>query len=241
MARTETSDFLQAHTFWLVDVAPISPLSLPIFDPMAGFKSCTAPEISLDFETIKEGNWIFDKKVVKGGSCSPIVLERGVSYSDSDFWRWTITALTGDMSRISEGGPVPLLTYGGPTYRRDLLLIHFFNRMFGDGAKDFFSGNRLGKATRTALTAGAVTLGSGVLAGAALGGALTAYGAAVGMGGLTHWEFAPRVPARAYYLHNCIPSRYKVGSDFDAMSADISISELELQPEMIEPLVLTVI
>ena len=34
-------------------------------------------------------------------------------------------------------------------------------------------------------------------------------------------------------LYNCLPIRYKAGSDFDATSSAVSIQELEIQPEHI--------
>jgi hypothetical protein len=39
-------------------------------------------------------------------------------------------------------------------------------------------------------------------------------------------------------LGNCLPVRYKAGSDFDANSGDVSIMELELQPRSVEEIVL---
>jgi len=40
-----------------------------------------------------------------------------------------------------------------------------------------------------------------------------------------------RLPARAWFLQACLPTRYKAGGDFDANSSDVSIQELEVQPE----------
>lgn len=42
-----------------------------------------------------------------------------------------------------------------------------------------------------------------------------------------------RVPGRAWILYDCIPTRYKAGSDFDASSSEVAIQELEVQPEHI--------
>lgn len=44
------------------------------------------------------------------------------------------------------------------------------------------------------------------------------------------WEVAQFVPGRAWLLWGCIPMRYKPGSDFDAMSSEVSIMELDIQP-----------
>lgn len=38
-------------------------------------------------------------------------------------------------------------------------------------------------------------------------------------------------PYRRIKLYNCMPIRFKAGSDFDAMAADISIQEIEFQME----------
>jgi phage tail-like protein len=42
-----------------------------------------------------------------------------------------------------------------------------------------------------------------------------------------------RVPGRAWVCYDCLPTRYKAGTDFDAKSSDVSIQELEVQPEHI--------
>jgi hypothetical protein len=52
--------------------------------------------------------------------------------------------------------------------------------------------------------------------------------------GVGPFEFIERVPAKAWFLHECVPTRFKSGGDFDARSGEISIAELDLIPEMIE-------
>ena len=47
-------------------------------------------------------------------------------------------------------------------------------------------------------------------------------------------EFVQRLPGRAWLLKNCRPSRYKPGSDFDAMSQEVSVAELTLSVEEME-------
>jgi hypothetical protein len=44
------------------------------------------------------------------------------------------------------------------------------------------------------------------------------------------WEVAQFLPGRAWLLWDCIPTRYKAGTDMDAMSGDVSIMELDIQP-----------
>jgi len=39
---------------------------------------------------------------------------------------------------------------------------------------------------------------------------------------------------KAYLLYDCIPTRYSLGGDLDANSADVSIAELEVTPSHYE-------
>ena len=52
--------------------------------------------------------------------------------------------------------------------------------------------------------------------------------------GIAFLSLVTRIPARAWCLTACLPGRYKAGSDFDASSSDVSIQELEVQPEHID-------
>ena len=47
-------------------------------------------------------------------------------------------------------------------------------------------------------------------------------------------EFAARIPGRAWVLKKCRPTRYKPGTDFDGMSQEVSIAELDLAVEEFE-------
>jgi hypothetical protein len=125
MARSTMADFLQDYAFWLMDVGPVSGLAIPIFAPLSGFASISSPEISIEQETIVEGNWYFKSKVIKRAEVTSIVLRRGATFSNSDFWRWTRAALTGQ-SQLS--GSSLGVTVGGDTPRRQLILIQFLPR-----------------------------------------------------------------------------------------------------------------
>lgn len=230
MARSWSLDYLQDYPFWLVDIAPIGALALPIFNPFMGFSAISGPEITMDVETIKEANWIFDKKVVTGASVGPITLQRGVTWWDSDFWHWVIATLKGDVEEFT-AGIIPGLRTGGVTPRRTMMLIHFFNRTLGNPLAP--NADAVARTTRSLLTGTAVTAGSGIASGASVGGLVTTLGAGLGALGL-NFEFAPRVPAKVYLLYGCIPSRYKLDSDLDATSGNVSIQELEMQVEMVE-------
>lgn len=237
MARGFLTDYLQVFPFWLADIGPLNAFSLPVLTPISGFSQLSSPEISIEIETFKEGNWMFDRKVVKNASVSAMTLSRGITFFESDFANWTKAALYGDTGQFESA--VPLLNVGGPTYRRTLMLIHFFQRTTADPPPggDKTGGGLSGDAVR----AGLLGLGVGsqdVVAGLTLGGLM--FGLTRGLNSLlgTPFEFAARIPARAYILYGCIPSRYKAGSDFDASSGDMSIQELELQVEMVEQIAL---
>jgi hypothetical protein len=49
-------------------------------------------------------------------------------------------------------------------------------------------------------------------------------------------SLATRIPGRAWFMAGCLPSRYKAGGDFDAMASDVSVQELEVQPEYVHEL-----
>lgn len=51
-------------------------------------------------------------------------------------------------------------------------------------------------------------------------------------------QSALRTPGRGWILYDCLPIRYKAGSDFDASSSEVSIQELEVQPEHVAELTL---
>lgn len=50
-------------------------------------------------------------------------------------------------------------------------------------------------------------------------------------GGGFSFEFARRLPGRAWLLKECRPSSYKPGTDFDGLSQDISIATLDIEYE----------
>lgn len=220
MARSNISDVLQVYPFWLFDVAPIEGISLPIFNPLAGFSSCTAPGMTFEMHDITEGNWHFRRKVIKKAEVDSMTLTRGVTFSNSDFWRWTVASLTGRPEGFQPRFlPGSLMSIGGPTPRRNLLLIQFFSR------------SPLGS-----LNAGASAALS--VFGVSLGGRGFATSTPP-FGPFDSGIKSPRIPAKAWLLHDCLPTRFKTGSDFDASSGDVSISEIEFQPEMFEEISLS--
>ena len=231
MARSVVTDILQVYPFWLFDAGPFSPLALPILTPLFGFSSITAPEITTEFQEISEANWIFKKKILKKGDVSNIVLTQGATWYNSDFWRWMMSALTGNMSgeRFNIGVIPGLLTVGGYTPRRQLMLVQFFTRSPFD----------VGTAGEVLIDAGLFLTAEGLTGGSALtaltvAAATAASGALLALAAPGAFEFAARIPARAWLLHQCMPARYKAAGDFDAQSSAVSITELELAVEMVE-------
>lgn len=227
MARNAITDFLSDSNFWLVDVAPIENIASPLFLPIAGFHSITMPEINAEVHDIAVGIGFGHFKVIKGGDVSNVTLTRGSRFFDSDFWNWMMAALTGDTSTPAINFRSGSKSIGGPSPRRDLLLVHFFRNF------PLPLGPVPTEAARIAssVAAGAATAG---LAGA-FGGAQTALfatGAFV--------DGVPKLPARAWLMGGCIPVRYKPGSDFDASSGQISLAELEFAIESLEEVSLSV-
>ena len=243
MARTRLTDYLQDHYFWAFDATNEG---VPIFNPLFGFSRISAPEISVDVESFKDGTFLYNRSVVKGGSVAPVVFERAASMFDADFYTWITYTLHGNKDFEGSGTLGKAITSkvgfgtGGNTSspRRNLLVIQFssinINKLGGDSL--IATGLRAaGTATIGALTA---IIAGGGAAGIAAGAVGAGLGAA-GLGGavpisLGPFQFAMRIPARAWVLNNCLPVRYRAASDFDANSAQVSLMELEVQPESIE-------
>jgi len=236
MARSKFADPLQAHAFWLMDVGPSDTIGFPILTPLLGFSAISSPEIALETQDIYEGDWYFARKVVKRGSISNITLSRGVRFFDNDFWRWIVAAVSGDMtstSFLASLGPIPGIGDAGPTPRRTLMLIQFFAHSGLEDNPALAAVELGGVAGMAVLASGAggfspVQFAAGI--GASVGlAAATAFGANVGP-----FEFALRVPARAFVLQGVVPVRYKSGTDMDGAASAAHISELELAIEMME-------
>jgi len=240
MARLAVADHLQNYTFWLFDLGPIAALALPLFLPALGFSSISAPEMTIETKEITECNWHWKRKVLGKGSASSITLERGVQFFDADFYRWIQSGLHGTPTLHgiglasafgAIGGAIGsnltgAFEVGGPTYRRLLLLVQFFPRL-GMNATSSAVGNG-------AISAGIITaIGAGAAGFTDLGTSSQVAGgirnAAANTGAFLGGAFAARLPARAFLLSGCIPTRYKPSGDFDAMSSDVSVAELEIE------------
>lgn len=232
MSRSVVTDLLQIHPFWLMEAAPIDPLALPMLTPLFGFSSMTAPEIVADVRDITEGNWYFKKKVIKGAEVSSMTMERGVTWYDSDFWRWMLAGISGDLSNSKLGINAVSLKVGGITPRRTLMLVQFITRL----PFQMPTGGILGAAASTAVQTGLKASATALAGGSPLDvGVSAVQGLAFGaLGALGPFEFTARLPAKAWLLHGCLPVRYKVGSDFDASSSALSVQQCEIAVEMME-------
>ncbi len=230
MPRSPFSDYLQVYPFWLMDLGPSDTIALPLLTPLFGFSSITMPEISLEVQEINDGNFFLKRKVVKGGNVGNITLSQGITFYNSDFWRWTTNALSGDMNEQKLFGVVDI---GGPTYRRSLMLIHYMAHASFGGRGDV--GGAITSAAIVAVAAGGAAGLEGSGPGAAVvTGLLSGATAALGAAGIGPFEFAARIPAKAWILKHVLPTRWKGGGDFDASSGSISIAELELSVEIVE-------
>ena len=233
MARNSFfSDYLQSYPFWLFDVAPIDSFGLPLFTPLFGFSAISSPEESAIIKTIREGNWHYTRKVVTGASVSPITMQRGVYFADSDFYRWITASIYGDPDITDLGGTGPFNVSGvpGPTPRRNLVLVHFFSRGPSDDRRLNAVIGGVGLAALAATNAsGVTTQAQQVATGAAAANSIITGATNLGV---------VRIPAKAWLLVDCLPTRYKAASDFDASSSAISLQELDIEYERFDEIAL---
>lgn len=116
MARAVASDFLHVCRFHVAIANGQEDLLArkAVVDgqtAVAGFTTCTIPELSVETVEYKEGTFLYPRKYAGNPSVSDISMTRGVSRQDSAFWDWA--------QRSAEGAPA------GGTYRVDLNIYHF--------------------------------------------------------------------------------------------------------------------
>lgn len=191
--------------------------------PAAGFTSITMPELSIETEEIPEGTSNFVHKVLKKASVNNIVLTKGVSMFNSDFWRWTVGCLKGTpldpnanlQSFLSDLAKA--VTFTGfppvPGKRRNMLLMH----CSGISPAGLVEAMNVGGLD--AVKGAALLPAAGVTEVAAQVESLTQGLVDIGISS---------IPGKVYMLFDCLPVRYKPGSDFDAATTAVSIEELEL-------------
>jgi hypothetical protein len=221
MARSSLTDYLQNYSFWLMDVAPIEPLALPIFTPLMGFSSITAPEMTIEVQEITEANWLYGRKVAKRASVNDITLTRAAKWYDSDFYKWIMATLSGNTGGRGSGTHRSL-AIGGATPRRTLLLVNFLAHSplpTGGAAEAASAAGLLAiQGTVTGMVGGAQSLGPGFIGGALATGAAaagTALGTSFGPA-----EFAPRLPAKAWVLYDCLDEETEILSEEGWVGSD---------------------
>jgi hypothetical protein len=226
VARSRFEDKLQDHRFWAFDAS--SAQEVPVFSPLFGFSSITSPTLEVETEEIKDGTFQFPRFLVKGATTSSVTFERASSPFDSDFYDWITHTIYGSKVSQSGGSLSRAITnalgnkHGLETWRRKLVILQFTSIGLipaGGGVGSVLAG--------LALTAGIFGLGAAI-------GPEALLGVTAGIGGIGPFEFSPKLPARGWILHDCVPVNYRAASDFDARSGQISLMELEVQPEYIE-------
>lgn len=223
MTRGFLSDELLVHEFHLLDVD--WSLSFPpfVFFPSVGFSAITAPEISVESNEIREGTSDFIHHVLGKASANALTLQKGVTPFNSDFWRWTMACLKGNppesgiTSLLTDLAQLPL-ALGGPEIpgkRRNMLLFHNTGVSLEGLVEAMASGSVQDKIKGAALLPASLVSGAVETLSRATGGLID-----VGISS---------IPGKVFMLFDCLPTRYKPGSDFDASTTAVSIEELDLQ------------
>jgi phage tail-like protein len=238
VARSRLFDVLQDSYFWAFDTSREA--AIPVFTPLFGFSRISSPSISADVETFKDGTYLYPRHVIKGAEVGSVTFERAATMFDADFYDWMTFAIHGNKDFESGGtlGKISnALSAASPsTYRRTIVIVQF-NRINLGKMSDNDPLVRVGLGVGGALVGGLLgnivggesgTVGVGTVSGAAFG--------AMAAAGLGPFQFASRLPGRAWVLHDCIPINYRAASDFDASSGQVSFQEIEVQPEYVEEL-----
>lgn len=244
MPRLRLFDVLQDHYFWAFDASNAG--GIPIFNPLFGFSKISAPEIGVEIEQFKDGTFLYNRSVAKGGTVSPVLFERGASMFDADFYTWIVHTLHGNkdfegggtLGRVAAG---ILGTSNTPNPRRNLLIVQFTTYNLAAVSNNINNPILAGAVAAGMAAVGAlgVAAAGGGLTGSISGGVASVASSVSGSTdvanvGIGPFSFATRIPARSWLLHNCLPVRYRSGNDFDASSGAVSLMELEVQPEYIE-------
>lgn len=210
MARTGYLDLFNSHRFWAFDAGS---LTMPVFNPLFGFSGITAPEVSLEIEEIKDGTMMFPRNVVKSAKASSLTFTRGSAPWDSDFYDWIMHAAFGTRDLIPDGkfpGAVAALNrasqgiFASESNYRRNIVVVQFTRI--DPAYTL-SGGSVSLADPDNLST---------------------------LGGIGPLSVVSKIPGKAWMLHNCIPTRYKSGTDMNADNPQISIAEIDVACQYIE-------
>ena len=103
MARAVDTDFYHNFRFHVVDPAGGN------LDKVAGFRTCSVPDLSVDTAEYREGVYKYTRKypgIPKVGECA---LSKGVAKKNSDFLAWLFKCIDG----------------GVPSYRSDIDILEY--------------------------------------------------------------------------------------------------------------------
>ena len=109
MARAQATDFLQNFRFHVETIDRAGTGWNPIdynrtssgnggntgVDSVAGFQSCSLPDVSMDAVEYREGTYKYTKKFAGVPTISDVSLMRGVVVKDTAFYDWIIRAVSG--------------------------------------------------------------------------------------------------------------------------------------------------
>lgn len=217
MPRLPVDDYLLSHHFHILDVDYSLALPPWVLIPSAGFSSITSPELTVNARDINEGTALFPHPVLGKGTVNTIVLQRGVSPFNSDFWRWIVSCLQGKVQKKPGAELLSTLPIVGKMYpsakRRNMMILHMTS-MSPSGVAQALKAGGYASAKAVAFSPFTAFVRNDAPGGAF--GDLLDYG-------ISH------VPGKMYLLQGCLPIRYKAGSDFDASSTQVSIEELEIK------------
>lgn len=126
MARASSSDYLQNFRFHVSTVdtpMPTDPIAFrgdaadsPGVGGVAGFQSCSLPEITIEASEYREGTFKYTKKFPGPPSISDVSLMRGVVRKDLAFYNWAVATNSGGEYRATikidqfGRGPIGALT-----------------------------------------------------------------------------------------------------------------------------------
>lgn len=118
--RTANTDMISTMRFHvnaqMVGTSPTDPLQVTDATAlgdraMAGFTTCTVPEVSTEPVEYKEGLFTFPRKYPGAPTIGDVSLARGVARRDNTFWSW-----------------MQLVVRGGGEYRADVVTIKHYGR-----------------------------------------------------------------------------------------------------------------
>lgn len=124
MARSETTDYMQSFRYHIIgslagqqdfDPMAFSGVEGGADSPVAGFQSCTLPEVSQDVIEYREGVFQFTRKYLGIPVFTDVTLMRGMALKDTAFFDWA--------RRGWEGGE----------YRADFQILHFSRDVLESG------------------------------------------------------------------------------------------------------------